>query len=60
MTSAVNSIPLHKRSTRRVTITIPFHVFQFLNQHSMEQGRSVSNLMAFALETWANQQMGKQ
>ena len=57
---SINHVPLHKRSSRRVTITIPFHVFQFLNQHSIEQGRSVSNLMAFALETWANQQMGKQ
>lgn len=60
MTISMNRVPLHKRSSKRVTITIPFNVYEFLSQKSIEQGRSISNLMAFALESWTCQQMEKE
>jgi hypothetical protein len=59
MTLSINQVPLHKRSTRRLTITLPFHVFECLTQQSMHQGRSISNLTAFVLEMWANEQLNK-
>lgn len=39
------------RSPRRVSITIPFRTYQDLLQRSNEQGRSLSNLAAYLLET---------
>ena len=38
------------RSPKRLTITIPFTVFSALEQRSVEEGRSLSNLAAFLLE----------
>ena len=42
--------PNYKRSSQRVTITVPFHVHQRLLTLSNEQGRSTSNLMAYLIE----------
>ena len=50
MTPDFNSIPRHSRSSKRVTITIPFHVFNYILDRSMEEGRSFSNLMAYLIE----------
>lgn len=44
------SIPKYARSSKRVTITIPFHVFSAIVNRSQEEGRSISNLMAYLLE----------
>ncbi len=35
----------------RVTITIPYNAYQSLIERSNEQGRSLSNLAAYLLET---------
>lgn len=42
--------PYFKRSSQRVTITIPFHVNERVLALSDEHGRSASNLMAYLLE----------
>jgi len=39
------------RSSRRITITLPDHAFVRLLQRSDDEGRSLSNLAAFLLET---------
>jgi len=44
------NIPKYARSSKRGTITIPFHVFNAVVNRSLEEGRSVSNLMAYLLE----------
>jgi len=50
MTSDFNNVPKYARSSKRVTITIPFHVFNSIVNRSQEEGRSASNLMAYLLE----------
>ena len=42
--------PNYKRSSQRVTITVPFHVHERVMALSTEHGRSASNLMAYLLE----------
>jgi hypothetical protein len=39
------------RSPRRVTITLPFATYQDLQVRADEEGRSLSNLAAFLLES---------
>lgn len=39
-----------KRSSKRITITIPHHVFDAVTAASDLQGRSFSNLAAYLLE----------
>lgn len=39
-----------KRSSKRITITIPHHVFEAVTAASYQQGRSFSNLAAYLLE----------
>jgi hypothetical protein len=39
------------RSPRRVTITLPFATYTELQQRADDEGRSLSNLAAFLLET---------
>ena len=50
MTPDFNNVPKFARSSKRVTITIPFHVFSSIVNRSQEEGRSISNLMAYLLE----------
>lgn len=40
----------YKRSSQRVTITVPFHVHKRICAIADSQGRSQSNLMAYMLE----------
>ncbi len=42
--------PHSKRSSQRVTITVPFHVHERIATMAAQQGRSISNLMAYLLE----------
>ena len=42
--------PHYKRSSQRVSITLPHHVHQRICAVADEQGRSYSNLMAYMLE----------
>lgn len=50
MTADFTNVPKYARSSKRVTITIPFHLFTSLVTRSQEEGRSISNLMAYLLE----------
>lgn len=50
MTPDFSNIPQYARSSKRVTITIPFHVFNYILDRSMQEGRSFSNLMAYLIE----------
>jgi predicted HicB family RNase H-like nuclease len=42
--------PNYKRTSQRVSITIPFQVHERICTIASEQGRSHSNLMAYMLE----------
>ena len=42
--------PHYKRTSQRVTITVPFHVHERVLALSDGHGRSASNLMAYLLE----------
>jgi hypothetical protein len=50
MSASFNDVPKYARSSKRVTITIPFRVFTSIVERSSEEGRSISNLMAYLLE----------
>jgi hypothetical protein len=39
------------RSSRRITITVPHHAFSVLQERSDQEGRSLSNLAAYLLES---------
>ena len=39
------------RSSQRITITLPTKIFEALTQRSQQEGRSLSNLAAFLLES---------
>ena len=43
------------RRPRRITITVPHHAFSALQQRSDLEGRSLSNLAAYLLETSLDQ-----
>ena len=47
---AMTAIAINTRSPKRLTITVPHHVYESLISESDFQGRSVSNLAAFWLE----------
>ena len=38
-------------SPRRISVTLPLHAYRLLERLSVEQGRSMSNLAAFLIET---------
>jgi hypothetical protein len=40
------------RSPRRISITIPLRTYERLVKRSDEEGRSMSNLASFILESW--------
>ena len=50
MSASFDNVPRYARTSKRVTITIPFHVFTAIVERSSEEGRSISNLMAYLLE----------
>ncbi|MEN9767283.1 MAG: CopG-like 1 or ribbon-helix-helix domain, 5 [Cyanobacteriota bacterium] len=39
------------RSSRRISITVPHHAFSLLQERSDQEGRSLSNLAAYLLES---------
>jgi hypothetical protein len=43
-------IPILKRKSQRITITVPHAVYEGLQQVADDQGRSLSNLLAYLLE----------
>lgn len=44
-------VSLATASPRRVSVTLPLHAYRLLERLSVEQGRSMSNLAAFLIET---------
>lgn len=54
MVASAHLPPLPFRSPQRISITVPHHVFATLQQRSDEEGRSLSNLAAYLLESVVN------
>lgn len=46
-----SELPIHKRCPKRITITVSRDVYERLCDLSQRQGRSISNLASFILET---------
>jgi hypothetical protein len=46
----VMKLPSVFRKPARVTITLPYNIYQQLKKRSDEEGRSLSNLAAFLIE----------
>jgi hypothetical protein len=46
-------LPFYKRRPRRISITVPHHIYESLCALSQRQGRSIFNLAAFLLEEWS-------
>lgn len=44
------TLPLTTRKPRRMTVTIPQHVYEALDARALYEGRSMSNLAAYLLE----------
>jgi hypothetical protein len=47
----LDKILASQRKSKRITITIPHAVYSFIADHSFSQGRSISNLIAYMLES---------
>ena len=45
----------NQRKSKRITITVPRSVYDFVVEHSFYEGRSISNLIAYLLETQIDQ-----
>lgn len=45
---------------KRLSVTLPLHVYRLLERRSIEQGRSMSNLAAFLIETAISQSAADQ
>ena len=45
------SVPVYMRKCQRISITVNWSLYQKLKQRSDEEGRSLSNLVAYLLET---------
>lgn len=43
------------RKSKRITITVPHSVYDFVVEHSFYEGRSISNFIAYLLETQIDQ-----
>lgn len=56
MTSQLTSMAPAFRSPRRISITIPHHAYCALQERSDDEGRSLSNLASYLLESALGQQ----
>lgn len=56
MSATLSTLPLAQRNPRRLSITVPFHVFASLEERATEEGRSLSNLCAYLIEAHLHQQ----
>jgi hypothetical protein len=45
----------NQRKSKRLTITVPRSVYDFVVEQSFYEGRSISNLIAYLLETQIDQ-----
>lgn len=60
MTAQFTSMSPLFRTPRRITITVPYHAFCALQERSEDEGRSLSNLASYLLETALGHQGGIQ
>lgn len=58
MTSQLASTSPSFRSPRRISITVPYHAFCALQERSDDEGRSLSNLASYLLESALGHQGG--
>ena len=56
MSATLSTLPLAQRNPRRLSITVPFHVFASLEERATAEGRSLSNLCAYLIEAHLHQQ----
>lgn len=56
MSATLSTLPLAQRNPRRLSITVPFHVFASLEERATAEGRSLSNLCAYLIEAHLQQQ----
>lgn len=56
MSATLSKLPLAQRNPRRLSITVPFHVFASLEERATAEGRSLSNLCAYLIEAHLHQQ----
>jgi len=56
-TQRPNQRPESFRSPKRITITVPYQIYQNLTERSDREGRSLSNLAAFLLEQSCRNQL---
>ena len=45
----------NQRNSKRITVTVPHSVYTFCVEHSFYEGRSISNLIAYLLESQIDQ-----
>lgn len=51
MSASPTQTTAHFRSPRRISVTLPYNAFSSLQSRSDEEGRSLSNLAAFLIES---------
>lgn len=51
MSAHSTSLPPAFRSPRRISITLPWHAFRALQERCDDEGRSMSNLASYLLES---------
>lgn len=51
MSAHSTPLPPAFRSPRRISITLPWHAFRALQERSDDEGRSLSNLASYLLES---------
>ena len=51
MTVSTSHLAPSFRSSRRLSVTVPYHAFRALQERSDFEGRSVSNLAAYLIES---------
>ena len=56
----IDDVPVCRRGSKRITVTVPHRVFGNLERASSEQGRSISNLIAFIVERYFDIAGGQQ
>ncbi|MCF8131543.1 MAG: hypothetical protein K9J72_00290 [Synechococcus sp. Tobar2m-G35] len=55
MSATLSTLALAQRNPRRLSITVPFHVFASLEERATAEGRSLSNLCAYLIEAHLHQ-----
>jgi predicted DNA-binding protein len=53
------NIPPSRRSSKRISVTVPHHIYEFIVKVSAEHGRSISNLTTYLLESYIEEMISK-